>query len=210
MRLSFFISVLVHLVLFCALLYLFRVVPEMRLPQRIYSVKILKPIIRAREETPEEKPVTVEKKETRAAPAKPKPKKKKKEIKKEPEPEPEPPKQQEPMDLSVGQETPEKTSLVVDAPRFPFSYYLEAIERTVSRNWFAGAAGSAAGLSCVVYFRLDRGGGVHDIRIERGSGSSFFDRSALRAVRSSAPFPPLPRAFTDSYLGIHFTFVQKD
>jgi len=24
------------------------------------------------------------------------------------------------------------------------------------------------------------------------------------------PFPPLPRAFTDAYLGIHFTFVQKE
>ncbi len=206
MRLSFFISILVHLLLFCALFYLFRVVPEMRLPQRIYSVKILQPIIRSKPGPSKEKPVVVEKKkETKPAPAKSKPKKKK-EVKKEPEP----PKQEEPMDLSVGKETPGKTSLVVDAPRFPFSYYLEAIERKVSQNWFAGASSGTEGQSCVVYFRLDRGGGVRDVRIERGSGSSFFDRSALRAVRSSAPFPPLPKAFTDSYLGIHFTFVQKD
>ncbi len=206
MRLSLFISILVHLLLFCALFYLFRVVPEMQLPQRIYSVKILRSSIRSKQEAPEEKPVVVEKKkEKKPVPAKPK-KKKKEEVKKEPEA----PKKEEPMDLAVGKETPDKTSLVVDAPRFPFSYYLEAIERKVSQNWFAGASGGPEGTSCVVYFRLDRDGGVRDARIELGSGSSFFDRAALRAVRSSAPFPPLPKAFTDSYLGIHFTFVQKD
>jgi len=194
--------------MFCALFYLFRVVPEMRLPRSIYSVKILQPVVRAKQEAADEKPVVVEeKKETKPAPAKPKPKtEKKKEVKKEPEA----PKQEEPMDLSVGKETPETTSLVVDAPRFPFSYYLEAIERKVSQNWFAGTSGGPEGLSCVVYFRLDRDGQVRDARIERGSGSSYFDRSALRAVRSSAPFPPLPKAFGDSYLGIHFTFVQRD
>lgn len=209
MRLSFFISVLVHLLIFCSLLYLFRVVPDMRIPQRIYSVKILRPIVKATSESTEEKPVTVEKKEEKKpAPAKPKPKKeeKKKEVKKEPEK----PKEEKPMDLSVGKETPDLTSMVVDAPRFPFSYYLEAIERKVSQNWFAGTSGGREGLNCIVYFRLQRDGQVRDARVETSSGNSYFDRSALRAVRSSAPFPPLPKAFDDSYLGIHFTFVQKD
>ena len=208
MRLSFFISILVHLLLFCALFYLFRIVPEMRLPRSIYSVKILQPIVRSRQETAEEKAVTVEeKKETKPAPAKPKPKpEKKKEVKKEPDA----PKEEKPMDLNVGEQAPEKTSLVVDAQRFPFSYYLEAIERKVSQNWFAGSSGGGGGLSCVVYFRLHRDGSVRDARIEQGSGNSYFDRSALRAVRSSAPFPPLPKAFSDSFLGIHFTFVQRD
>ena len=207
MRLSFFISILVHLLLFCALFYLFRIVHEMRLPRSIYSVKILQPIVRSKQETAEEKPVTLEeKKETKPAPAKPKPNKEKKEVKKEPEA----PKQEKPMDLSVDKEAPDKTSLVVDAQRFPFSYYLVAIERKVSQNWYAGSSGGGGGLSCVVYFRLHRDGSVRDARIEQGSGNSYFDRSALRAVRSSAPFPPLPKAFNDSFLGIHFTFVQKD
>ncbi|HER43214.1 MAG TPA: TonB C-terminal domain-containing protein, partial [Candidatus Eisenbacteria bacterium] len=65
-------------------------------------------------------------------------------------------------------------------------------------------------LTCLVFFRLRRDGRVDDVRIEQGSGNTYFDRSAMRAVRSAAPFPPLPRAFTDDYLGIHFTFVQKD
>ena len=123
---SFFISVFVHLLILCALLYLFKVVPDMRLPQRIYSVKILRPLVKAPPEAKEDKPVTVEKeKESKPAPQKPKPKEK--EQKKEPEPQ----KQEKPMDVSVDEESTDQTSMVVDAPRFPFSYYLEAIERKV-------------------------------------------------------------------------------
>jgi TonB family protein len=190
----------------CALLFIFNIVPEGSLPRRIYSVKILQPIVRSNRKAEADKPVAVEKKkETKPAPAKPKKKAKKKE-----EPVKQEAPKEKPMDLSVDQQVPEQTSLVVDAPRFPFSYYLEAIERKVSQNWFAGSSGVGDGVSCVVYFRLQRNGRVSDVRIERASGSSYFDRSALRAVRSASPFPPLPKAFNDAYLGIHFTFVQRD
>ena len=80
----------------------------------------------------------------------------------------------------------------------------------VSKPIFSAVSAGGEGVSCVVYFRLRRNGTVSDIRIEQGSGNSYFDRTALRAVRSAAPFPPLPRAFSESYLGIHFTFLQKD
>jgi TonB family protein len=93
---------------------------------------------------------------------------------------------------------------------FPFSYFLAAIERKVSENWFSAVAENAAGLTCVVYFALMRDGGVSDVRLETSSGNAYFDRAATRAVKSAAPFPPLPKAFTDTYLGIHFTFVQKE
>lgn len=191
------------------LLFVFRVVPEVRLPERIYSVKILQPIVKSRRAEAESKAkVEVEKpKEKKPEPAKPK----KKEVKKEPEPKPvETKKEDQPLDVSVEKESTDQTSLEIDAPRFPFSYYLEAIERKVSRNWFSAVAAGTEGLSCVVYFRLKRNGSVDAIRIETSSGNTYFDVTALRAVRSAAPFPPLPRAFSESYLGIHFTFLQRD
>ena len=191
MRLSLLVSILVHCILLLALVYLFKAVPDMDLPKKVYSVKILQPIIGKKQEEPEVK--TEVKKET-PPPSKPKPEKKdepKKEEKKPPE-----------------QDAP--SSLTVDAPRFPFSYYLAAIERKVSQNWFSSSSGKGEGYSCVVYFRMNRNGSVSDLRIEESSGNSYFDRSALRAIRSSDPFPPLPRAFTDPWLGIHFTFIQRD
>ena len=210
MRLSLLISLLIHLIIFTALLFVFRVVPEMRLPQRVYSVKILRPIVGSPEKEPEAAKPEVKKEEVKKpAPAKPKPKKKKEEPKIE-EKKPAEKVEEKPLDVSVDKDSQDQTAVTVDAPRFPFSYYLGAIERKVSQNWFSGASGQGEGLSCVVYFRLRRDGGVADIQTEKSSGNAYFDRAALRAVRSASPFPPLPRAFTEPFLGIHFTFVQKD
>ena len=208
MRFSLLISILIHVTLLWVLLTLFSIVPEMRLPEKVYQVKILQPIIRARQPEPVET----------SAPSKPEPKKpvvvkpkaKDKVPVKKPEPEKAPEQEEKPMDLSVGKEAEDGTSISVEGQRFPFSYFLAAIERKVSQNWFSGVSSGADGLTCLVFFRLSRDGRVDDVRIEQGSGNTYFDKSAMRAVRSAAPFPPLPRAFTDNYLGIHFTFVQKD
>ncbi len=206
MRLSLLVSILVHCILFLALVYLFKAVPDMDLPKKVYSVKILQPIIGKKQEEPEVK--TEVKKET-PPPSKPKPEKKDEPKKEEAKKPPEQAKEEKPLDVSVDQQDA-PSALTVDAPRFPFSYYLAAIERKVSQNWFSSSSGKGEGYSCVVYFRMNRNGSVSDLKIEESSGNSYFDRSALRAIRSSDPFPPLPRAFTDPWLGIHFTFIQRD
>jgi len=205
MRLSLFISILIHLLIIWAILFLFRVVPEIRLPEKVYTVKILQPIMRARRAEPEKKAAEeLEKAEVKKpTPAKPKKKKEKEEKPAETKA------KEKPLDVSVQKEQA-GTALTIDAPRFPFSYYLEAVERKVSQNWFSAVSPSGEGLTCVVYFRLGRDGRIADARVEKSSGNVYFDRAALRAVKSSAPFPPLPRAFSDPYLGIHFTFLQRD
>jgi len=209
MRFSLLISILIHVTLLWVLLTLFRIVPEMRLPEKIYQVKILQPIIQSRQPEPEVKTEAPGRPEPKKpVVVKPKEKEKVPEEKAEPEKAPEP--EEKPMDLSVGKESEDGTSISVEGQRFPFSYYLAAIERKVSQNWFSGVSSGAENLTCLVFFRLRRDGRIDDVRIEQSSGNTYFDRSAMRAVRSAAPFPPLPRAFTDNYLGIHFTFVQKD
>ena len=209
MRLSLLISILFHVVLLWVLLTLFNIVPEMRLPEKIYQVKILQPIMRSRQPEPEQKaeaetPVIEEKEEP--AEVKPKEKEKKPEPKQEAKTE----SKEEPLDVSMEKEAEDGTSIAVEGDKFPFSYYLSAIERKVSQNWFSGVSSESVGHSCGVYFRVRKDGRIEDLRSERSSGHSYFDRSATRAIRSAAPFPPLPRAFSDEFLGIHFTFVQKD
>ena len=209
MRLSLLISILFHVVLLWVLLTLFNIVPEMRLPEKIYQVKILQPIMRSRQPEPEQKaeaetPVIEEKEEP--AEVKPKEKEKKPEPKQEAKTE----SKEEPLDVSMEKEAEDGTSIAVEGDKFPFSYYLSAIERKVSQNWYSGVSSESGGHSCVVFFRLRKDGRIEDLRVEQSSGNSYFDRSASRAVRSAAPFPPLPRAFSDEFLGIHFTFVQRD
>lgn len=212
MRQSLIISVIVHVLVLAALFFVVKTVPEMRLPQNIYSVKIFQPAAVKTEPEKTDKPVT---KPKAAEPAVPKPKTEKK---KEPEKKPEvvkenkaeAAKEEKGMDVTVAGDPSGLTSMSIDAPRFPFSYYLSAVERKVSQNWFSSESGRGEGYICVIYFRLARDGSVGDVTVEKSSGNQFFDRSAQRAVRSSAPFPPLPRAFEDPWLGIHFTFIQKD
>ncbi len=208
MKSSLGISVVAHVSVFTAALFLFNAVPRMNLPERVYSVKILQPLLRApaaaekpAPETPKKEPP--KKEEKIPVPKKPETPKEGKESKEEPAKP-----QEKPIDVGVAGE--QGTGIAVDAPVFPFSYYLAAIERKVSANWFSAVSGGTVGMNCVVYFRLRRDGSVEDARIETSSSNAYFDRAALKAVRSSSPFPPLPRAFPDQYLGIHFTFVQKE
>ncbi len=212
MRFSFLISLITHILVLAALFFVVKTVPEMRLPQNIYSVKIFQPVTVKTGQQPENKP------DAKAPePSTPKPKpaaEKKKESEKKPEVVREKKKEagteEKGMDVSVNSDGTALTSMAVDAPRFPFSYYLSAVERKVSQNWFTSESGRGEGHSCVIYFRLARDGSVSDVSVEKSSGNQYFDRSAQRAVRSSAPFPPLPKAFDDPWLGIHFTFIQKD
>lgn len=193
----------------------------MRLPEKVYSVKVLGSLrVRparggpARQESvkvsqPKEAP---KKKATRdKGPKVAVPKKQAKNQKPKAKPEAEEAAAAERVrgDTSVAG-TGDGTGMVVDAAQFPFGYFLSAIERKVSDNWYSAVAKSGNGLTCVVYFRLMRDGSVQDVRVEKGSGNDFFDRSAVRAVKSASPFPPLPRGFQEDFLGIHFTFVQKE
>lgn len=212
MRQSLIVSLIVHVLVLAALFFVAKTVPEMRLPQNIYSVKIFQPAALKTE------PERSERTEAKAKEAEPAVLKPKNEKKKEPEKKAEVVKEKKAdaaneekgMDVSVAGDPSGLTSMAIDAPRFPFSYYLSAVERKVSQNWFSSESGRGEGYSCVIYFRLARDGSVGDVNVEKSSGNQYFDRSAQRAVRSSAPFPPLPRAFEDPWLGIHFTFIQKD
>jgi protein TonB len=101
-----------------------------------------------------------------------------------------------------------KGDLAVDAGDFEFSYYLLLLRNRIAQNWSppAGLPAGTQPIRAVIFFRVDRDGGVRDSRIESPSPVEFFDRSALRAVVLSDPLPPLPAGFTGASLGVHFGF----
>ena len=102
-------------------------------------------------------------------------------------------------------------SLSVDAASFPFTYYLRAVERKISANWDPVVHGLPEGdkKTVVIAFRILRDGSVQKPIVEKSSGMSYLDQSALRAVVRSTPMPPLPETFPDDSLGIHFGFHYK-
>lgn len=99
----------------------------------------------------------------------------------------------------------------LDAAAFPYTYYLRAVEQKISTSWEPVIQGISKGESrqVVIAFRILRDGSVDKPIIEKSSGLSFFDQSALRAVIRAAPLPPLPEAFPEDSLGIHFGFQYQ-
>lgn len=94
---------------------------------------------------------------------------------------------------------------------FPFTYYLQIIIDRVSSNWFTSLVdpGLRGNFQTTVFFKILRTGRISGLKIEESSGVRSLDLSALRAIQSAEPFPPLPREYEDDYLGIHLIFEHS-
>jgi protein TonB len=94
----------------------------------------------------------------------------------------------------------------LDNANFKYSYYTTALVRRIRQNWhFVASYGK---LRALVHFRIERNGTVTDISVIESSGSDGFDAGAVRALKISSPFPPLPDGFEDPSLGVKLEFKQ--
>lgn len=94
---------------------------------------------------------------------------------------------------------------------FPFTYYLQILVDRISNNWFTSqvSPGLSGNFHSTVFFKIYKDGQISDLTIEESSGIKSLDLSALRAIQTSAPFPPLPREYEEEYLGIHLIFEHN-
>jgi TonB family protein len=85
--------------------------------------------------------------------------------------------------------------------------YLTLVDWNIQGNWVP--LQSAAGPEAVVLvrFRVLRTGQVKDIEIEKGSGNTELDASALQAIRRSTPFPPFSNLIMEPFLQLRYRFV---
>jgi protein TonB len=97
----------------------------------------------------------------------------------------------------------------VSATRFPYAWYLSVVQGKVSSNWTQPSARLIAedSLTVVVSFRIRRDGSIDAVSVRRSSGRTTLDDSATKAIRSSAPFPPLPDDYRDSSLDVTIDFT---
>lgn len=111
----------------------------------------------------------------------------------------------------IGPGTGSAYSSQIGLSNFPFTYYLQIIIDRVSNNWFTSLVdpGITGSFQSTVHFRIYKNGQISEPKIEESSGIRSLDLSALRAVQTSAPFPPLPRAYEDEYLGIYLIFEHS-
>lgn len=94
---------------------------------------------------------------------------------------------------------------------FPFTYYLQIIMDRVSANWFTSLVdpGVSGSFHTTVYFKIYKNGQISSVEVEESSGIRSLDLSAVRAIHSSSPFPPLPKEYEDEFLVIHLIFEHS-
>ncbi|MBW1895738.1 MAG: TonB family protein [Deltaproteobacteria bacterium] len=86
--------------------------------------------------------------------------------------------------------------------------YNAEIWHQIQKNW-AFSEEMARGLrdlEATIVVKIMKEGEIRDIWFERRSGNSYFDDSALKAVKKADPLPPLPKGYTGSYYEVGFRF----
>lgn len=88
----------------------------------------------------------------------------------------------------------------LEDPNFNYGYYIDRLLQQIDAEWARPALGGE--VKAVIYFRIQRGGAIEDLRVAESSGYNSFDIAALRAVQNAAPFPALPASYRPGSLGV--------
>lgn len=81
-----------------------------------------------------------------------------------------------------------------------YDSYYALITRKIWSEWIYPESNSS-GLEVIIAVKIDRDGKVVSREIEKSSGDTLFDRSALKAISKASPLPPPP---TEIEIGIRF------
>ncbi|MGB6980707.1 MAG: energy transducer TonB, partial [Candidatus Acidiferrales bacterium] len=89
-----------------------------------------------------------------------------------------------------------------------FSYYVEAVQQRISRNWLQSTIDPGLGVAprVVVTFDILRNGSIANIQVTQSSNNYSVDSSAMRAVQNSSPLQPLPAAYSGQRVTCEFWF----
>jgi TonB family protein len=85
--------------------------------------------------------------------------------------------------------------------------YTNIVSAKVHNNWSIPPELKPRGnIVTVIEIKIMRDGSLAYAGFEKRSGNSFYDESAMKAVRKAAPFPPLPGGFSDNIMEIGIRF----
>ncbi|MBI4697510.1 MAG: energy transducer TonB [Nitrospirae bacterium] len=108
----------------------------------------------------------------------------------------------------------ESKGLTFDAPELEHRGYMKKLKDKIESVWHYPEEAARKGLSGELYinFSIHRDGSLGEVRLVRTSGYSFLDEAAMRAIKDSAPFWPLPDDFKEDEFPItgHFIYMLGD
>jgi colicin import membrane protein len=89
--------------------------------------------------------------------------------------------------------------------------YIEAVWSKVKQNWtIPQSLLPEKNIITIIDVKISRSGILQYAGFEKRSGNSYFDDSALRAVKKSSPFPPLPYWVKDNSIEIGIRFHSSE
>lgn len=95
---------------------------------------------------------------------------------------------------------PESVAVATPQQDFKFGWYLVRVRDKIGQNW--SPPPDATDARARVIFSINRSGWVGDVNLvaDQSSGTFTFKQAAVRAIRASNPFPPLPEEFSKQTL----------
>lgn len=175
-------------------------------------------------EKPAPKKITVPQKVAKAAPTKgamPELTQPKQRPKKEVEAEPEEIVKERPSGMVGGPSAPgggttsgsgtaSGVTVATAQPDFKFQYYINTVREKIGQHWRPPPDVKDA--KARVIFTVNRSGWVGEVKLDtkNSSGTFGFQQAAVRAIRSSNPFPPLPEEFAKQSLEFSVDLMEKE
>jgi TonB family protein len=104
--------------------------------------------------------------------------------------------------------------ILTDTQGVDFGPYLAQVLQIVKRNWYEIIPDAARPPlyekgKVSIEFAILKNGQVAGLNIVAPSGRAELDRAAYGGIKSSIPFPPLPREFGGQYLALRFSFFYN-
>ena len=90
--------------------------------------------------------------------------------------------------------------------------YYTIIWGEIKKSWILpeGIVKNQKNIEAIISFKILKNGEIKDIRFEKSSGNSYFDKSVLRAIEKADPLPPLPEKIDGKYLDVGVRFHPSD
>jgi TonB family protein len=101
-------------------------------------------------------------------------------------------------------------SVATAQPDFKFQYYIDRVRDKIGQNWRPPP--DAKDAKARVIFTINRSGWIEEVTLDDGhsNGNFVFTQAAVRAIRASNPFPPLPEDFARQSLEFSVDLMEKE
>lgn len=90
--------------------------------------------------------------------------------------------------------------------------YYSLIWQKIHDAWIipSSMAASSYGYETVISITINRDGTISNYSVEKSSGNSYFDQTAIRAIKRASPLPPFPPSWLQKSINIGIKFSCKE